>query len=98
MASLGRKDSLETTEKRRLVRLMTPERERAIFQAYQNGDVIAKIEQDFNTSRSSIYRILKRNNFFCDRPRDGWLGRTHSKETKEKMAAARSLHWKKVNG
>jgi len=41
---------------------MPPEREQAIIQAYLSGKTIAEIETELNTGRTSIYRILDRNN------------------------------------
>jgi len=74
---------------------MDPERERAIIAAYQNQTNISDIEKEFGTSRSSIYRILDRNNI----PRAGnftkWTGKKHSKETKEKQSDARKQFWEK---
>lgn len=74
-------------------RRMSPERELAIIQAYQNGATINQIEEIFETGRSSIYRILDRN----DVPRSNnftrWTGRTHSLETKSKMSEARTIYW-----
>ena len=58
----GRVLSPEAVKKSAEARKMPIERELAIVQAYQNGDIISKIETDFQTGRSSIYRILDRNN------------------------------------
>ena len=67
--------------------------EQAILQAYQKGDTIANIEEQFATCRSSIYRILKRNNISIERDHKIWSGKQHSEETKQKMAEARKKYW-----
>lgn len=54
--------SLESIKQGALARMMDPKRENDILQAYKDGKTIADIESIFNTGRSSIYRILKRNN------------------------------------
>lgn len=69
------------------------EREVAILQAYHDGKTIADIETAFQTGRSSIYRILKRNNIARERDRTNWSGKTHNEETKQKMAEARRKYW-----
>lgn len=58
----GRKIDPNVIIQRSLKRRMDSTREQNIIQAYQNGDIIDKIEETFKTGRSSIYRILKRNN------------------------------------
>lgn len=73
-------------------------REAAILQAYQDGKTIANIEFNFHTSRSSIYRILKRNNISCERDHKNWTGKEHSEETKQKMVEARRKYWESKNG
>lgn len=72
---------------------MGSEREIAILQSYQDGKTIADIESVFQTGRSSIYRILKRNNISRERDHKNWAGKEHSEETKQKMAEARKRYW-----
>ena len=72
---------------------MSVDREQAILQAYRSGDTIASIEEQFNTGRSSIYRILKRNNIPLERDRKIWSGKQHTEKTKQKMAESRKKYW-----
>lgn len=72
---------------------MTSERETAIIAAYKEGKTIAEIETQFTTGRSSIYRVLKRNNIEKTANYSKWEGKTHSDETKEKMSNARTEYW-----
>lgn len=72
---------------------MPPEREQAILQAYLSGKIISEIETELNTCRSSIYRILKRNNISREREPGDRTGSTHSEESKSKMSAARKEYW-----
>lgn len=87
------KHTPESIAKGAAKRRMSPERELAIIHAYQNGATINQIEETFDTGRSSIYRILDRN----DVPRSNnftrWTGKTHTPETREKMSEARSIFW-----
>ncbi len=76
---------------------MTPEREQELLQAYQSGLTIDAIEEKFNTGRSSIYRVLKRNNISRERDRKQWLGKKHSDATIQKMAEARKNYWAEKN-
>jgi len=75
-------------------RRMPREREFVIIQAYQDGKTIDEIEEMFQTSRSSIYRILNRNNIPRSNNFSRWTGKTHTPETKEKMSIARAAFWK----
>lgn len=74
-------------------RRMDPEREQAILKAYQEGKNISDIEIEFETGRSSIYRIIKRNNVELSNNFNKWEGKTHKPETKEKMSLARTEYW-----
>jgi hypothetical protein len=78
----------------RKMKQMPPEREQAIIQAYLSGKIISEIEAELNTGRSSIYRILDRNNI--SRERDLSIickGKKHSEESKKKMSEARKEYW-----
>lgn len=74
---------------------MPIEKEQAILQAYLDGMIIDQIEEKFEVKRSGIYRVVARNNVVCQRKNDGWLGKQHTSETKEKMAQARRDYWAK---
>ena len=65
---------------------MPLEKERAIIQAYQKGINISDIEKEFETGRSSIYRILNRNNIPRSNNFTKWTGKKHSEDTKNKMS------------
>jgi transposase len=77
------------SEKRR----MPLERELSIIQAYQDGKTINEIEDLFETGRSSIYRILDRNDIPRSNNFTRWTGKTHSPETRTKMSVARKTYW-----
>lgn len=94
----GRKFDPEVINKRRLKLMMNFHREQKIVNAYKNGKTISDIEEEFNTCRSSIYRIIKRNNIPCNSKRNTWAGRKHSEETKKKMSIARKNYWKYKKG
>lgn len=76
-------------------RRMSSEREQAIIQAYQSGKNISDIEELFETGRSSIYRILDRNNIPRSNNFSKFAGKTHSEETIQKMSDARKDYWNK---
>ena len=96
-ASKGHPVSEEHRQALRKAFKMDDGRERAILQAYKDGKTIAEIEAFYQTGRSSIYRILKRNNISRERDHKNWAGRTHSEETKRRMAEARKEYWKSKN-
>lgn len=75
-------------------RKMDPARESAIVQAYLDGKTIKSMKAEFGTSESSIYRVLDRNNVNRKGATSHWAGRTHTEETKAKMATAREEYWK----
>lgn len=56
------KYSKESIKIRSQARRMNIEKEMNIIQSYKDGVIISNIEQIYKTGRSSIYRILKRNN------------------------------------
>ena len=89
----GKKRDPESVKKSAEARKMSPEREQAILKAYNDGIIISEIEIQFNTSRSSIYRVLKRNNISRERENNSWLGKKHSEETLDKMSKARKKYW-----
>lgn len=66
-ANRGRKLDPEMVKNRSIKRMMNPEREQAILQSYKDGKIISEIEKEFKTGRSSIYRLLKRNNISRER-------------------------------
>lgn len=74
-------------------RRMPSDREQAIAQAYLDGKTIKEIEQTYATGRSSIYRILDRNNIQRSNNFSRWEGKSHSEDTKQQMSSARSLYW-----
>lgn len=78
-------------------RKMDPTREAAIVQAYLDGRTIKDINEIFGTGNSSVYRILKRNNIDHKGPSKSWAGKTHTEETKAKMAVAREEYWRNQN-
>lgn len=92
-ASKGRVFSQDSIKKRSEARKMDVGREQSIVQAYQQGKTIESIEEEFGTSRGSIYRILKRNNISRERDHKNWTGKEHSEETKQKMAESRKKYW-----
>lgn len=94
-AGLGRKRNPESVAQGALKRQMPIEKERAILQAYLDGMIIDQIEEKFEVKRSGIYRVVARNDVVCQRKNDGWLGKQHTSETKEKMAQARRDYWAK---
>jgi group I intron endonuclease len=96
-AGKGRVHSKESVLKRSEKRKMNPERENNILQAYKEGKTISEIEKLFNTGRSSIYRILERNNIPRERENKSWTGKKHTEETKQKMADARKRFWEEKN-
>lgn len=71
-------------------------RDIAIIECYLNGQNISDIEKQFSTSRSSIYRIIQRNNIPLQNNFSKWTGRKHSKETKEKMSQAAIEKWNNI--
>jgi group I intron endonuclease len=73
---------------------MSKDREQGICQAYTSGKNIADIETEFATGRSSIYRILNRNNIPRSNNSSKWTGKTHQEETKQKMSETRTEYWK----
>jgi hypothetical protein len=89
----GRKLDPDMVKQRSLKRMMDSKREQDIVQAYQNGISISKMKEDFQTSTSSIYRILKRNDIRLDSNRNDFSGKEHSEETRQKMADARKRYW-----
>ena len=93
-ANKGKIISDEHRKKMSESRKMDPDRERDIIEAYKRGDTIESIEEQFNTRRSSIYRVIDRNGIPCERDRKIWLGKKHSEETKEKMSLAKKQYWK----
>lgn len=56
------KYSKESIKRRSDARRMNIEKEMNIIQSYKDGVIISNIEQMYKTGRSSIYRVLKRNN------------------------------------
>jgi len=92
-ANKGKILSDEYRKKMSEARKMDPEREKGIVEAYQRGDIIESIEDQFNTKRSSIYRVLDRNGIPCERDRRVWLGKKHTEETKQKMAKSNKKYW-----
>lgn len=92
-ANKGRVISKESIKRSTQSRMMDTKRENSIVQAYKDGKVISKIEKEFNTSRGSIYRVLKRNNILKDSSRNSGSNTQHSRETKEKMSKARRKYW-----
>lgn len=76
-----------------LKRRMASDREQSIIQAYQAGTTIDAIETAFKTSRGSIYRLLDRNNIPRSNNHSNWTGKTHSKETKQKMSESKTNYW-----
>lgn len=93
-AGIGRVMPKESIKRGAEKRKMDSDREAAIIKAYQNGQTIDSIEETFGTSRSSIYRLIKRNNIALSNNFTKWTGKEHSEETKEKMAQARTEYWK----
>jgi group I intron endonuclease len=73
---------------------MPEERQQAIIKAYLAGDAVRKICNDIGTSTSGVYRVLDRNHIPLTNNFSKWKGRTHSKETKEKMTASHKELWK----
>jgi len=61
-ASTGRKIPRASVEAGAEKRRMKKEKEQNIIDAYINNMSIVEIENKFNTGRTSIYRIIKRNN------------------------------------
>jgi group I intron endonuclease len=76
-------------------RMMKGEMESAIVQAYQNGETIANIETQFGTGRSSIYRVLKRNNIPLLANHTKSTGKKHSDETKALISQLKQEWWDK---
>jgi group I intron endonuclease len=96
-ASRGRKISPESAAQGAQKRKMPAEKEKNILQAYQEGMIIDEIEKTFQTKRSSIYRLLERNNIPLLNNFKKWTGRQHSEETKQKMSMARKEYWNNKN-
>jgi group I intron endonuclease len=94
----GRQLDPEMVKARALKRRMPSTKEQDIIIAYQAGKTIEKIEDDFDTGRSSIYRILDRNNIPRSNNFTRWAGKTHSPETKTKMSESRKEIWAKRSG
>lgn len=92
-SNTGRKLSPESVAKSAAARMMDATREQDILQAYKDGKIISEIEIMFKTGRSSIYRILKRNNIVRERENKSWIGKEHSEETKLKMSDSRKKYW-----
>ncbi len=90
---MGRKIPEESVKRGAEKRKMDKGREAAIIKSYQDGQTIDSIEEAFGTSRSSIYRLIKRNNITLSNNFTRWIGKEHSEETKEKMAQARTEYW-----
>jgi len=97
-ANKGKKLSDEHKEKLLEAHKMDIDKEQAIINLYQNGETIENIETQLNTKRSSIYRVLFRNNIPAKRDHKIWLGKKHSEETKQKMSDARKQYWKIKSG
>jgi len=89
----GKKLSEEHKAKLNTFPKMDSQREQEIIQAYQSELTIADIEEKLTIGRSSIYRVLKRNNISRERDRKIWSGKQHSEETKQKMAESRRKYW-----
>jgi group I intron endonuclease len=93
LSSKGRKMPPESVAAGAKKRQLPKEKERDIIQAYKEGMTIVNIEVEFQTGRSSIYRILDRNGVPRDSGRNTWEGKTHSQTTKNKMSKARKRYW-----
>lgn len=92
-AMTGKKKDPESVKRGASARQMSPERELAIIKAYKSGKNIRDIETEFDTGRSSVYRILKRNNIPKSNNFTKWTDRKHSEDTKSKMSDARKKYW-----
>jgi group I intron endonuclease len=98
-ANIGKIRSRASVEAGAQKRRMDPEREQAILKAYQEGKNISEIEIEFDTGRSSIYRLIKRKNIQLLNNFSKWEGKAHSEETKNKMSNSATKIWKeRVNG
>lgn len=90
VALSGRKQSLETIEKRRKSLMVSQELQNKIIAAYLEGKTINEIKELFNISNNSkIYRILKLNNIKKLNNFSKWSGKKHTDETKNKMRQSR---------
>jgi group I intron endonuclease len=89
----GRKHSIESVRRRAEKIMMPKERELAILEAYNSGKQVKDIVKEFSTGTSSVYRILDRHGIKRTRSKAQWTGRTHTEETKAKMAEARKEYW-----
>lgn len=96
-AGKGRVFSEERNKKISEKNKMPKEKEDGILQAYAEGMIIKDICQKFETGPTSVYRVLKRNNAYAPREHKAWVGKTHSQETKDKMAEARKAYWASKN-
>lgn len=92
-AGKGRVFSEERNQKIAEKNKMPKEKEDGILQAYAEGVTIKDICKKFETGTTSVYRVLKRNNAYVPREHKAWVGKTHSQETKDKMAEARKAYW-----
>ena len=92
-SSKGRKRDPEAVKRGAEKRKMPKEREQAIVQAYINKENISNIAKQFNTSSSSIYRILDRNNIQRLNNFTKWIDRPHTLETREKMSETAKEIW-----
>ena len=93
--SFASKDSWEKSKIRKNMGRpkMSKERETEIITAYQTGQTIKSIEEQFGFARVSIYRVLNRNGIEKHGCINTWEGKTHSTETKEKMSNTAKGLW-----
>lgn len=96
-ANKGRVYSQETIKKRSKKLEMPIEKQQAIIKAYQDGKTIRSICNELDVNTSGVYRVLHRHDIPLTNNFTRWEGKTHSEETKQKMAEARKAYWEDKN-
>lgn len=95
IANSGRKHDPGSVKARSKKLEMSEERQKQICDMYESGDTVDSICKAIGTNTSGVYRVLFRHNVPKKGVNKHFTGKTHTEETKLKMAESKKLYWEK---